>query len=710
MMQMVGAHIFDPYVEPVAVTVSEPSLDTAQSATYRPIVRPVPNVDRTVQDGLNPLRDRRLWGCPQNLEEKPGRMGKPEAWRFGLFLLESTSAVAATALPRGGSGVWSRSGDMVHRLATESVAGLEGRFFRRAPSVVAALQKNVQQRPLPGKDGCGSVEDMTQIQAGASHPLVGPHDLLAGQLRSFVSRELSPLPLALHDIGFILPDDKAPRRIKGELPIGYRRRSYKVRTDAGQIYTVTVSGDSILGLPYGADWKTWLAILRWVDEEGVDLDGRLRGVSAYRLLEMAGRTRGSTTQNRMIEAIQRLRHVDITASLLYIPEQLHLEIVEGRRPLLLPGHVDLRRVVEEQARGGGAEREISRNMFLLNAEIDRPRSSSSKSPGQLVDLRINTEILKHVAVGWVTWIHVATHSALQSVTALRLYHLVASYMSRGAAPPFRVRSSDLEDLLGPDRPHRRHTAVLRALDELRRLDVLDGFDVLGTGARAVYVMHPGLYLRQAKNLRGCGLHDTPENRVLLGALAHYGVAPPEARRWIAEDEEQALESVLYVVWCQLSAPAEKRLDNPAGFLTWSRKTRSRQNEVPFQRWLRSATGITYESPARAPQMMLRLPEPAFSIQAPRDGSPLALARFEALKELVRSHEELREWRPWLLHLAPLSMEGDLLVLITSNSFFYERKRESFTRMATEKISLLSEGATRRIEIQLQGLPERTGPP
>src|SRR5690606_9665507 len=99
------------------------------------------------------------------------------------------------------------------------------------------------------------------------------------------------------------------------------------------------------------------------------------------------------------------------------------------------------------------------------------------------------------------------------------------------------------------------------LDNLRTIGVIDAYETIpaprGRMRLTMFRVHAGRLLRSAKALRGCGLHDTPENRLLVQALGYYGVPVKRAREWVSDDQAHALESILYVLYSQTAEGAKR---------------------------------------------------------------------------------------------------------------------------------------------------------
>jgi hypothetical protein len=550
------------------------------------------------------------------------------------------------------------------------------------------------------------------------------HDRLSG----YIVAEASPLPLVLHDIGFILPIDRVKRHKAGELPIHLRRRVFRHRSATGKVYTVNVAGDSFLGLPYGNDWKVWLGVLRWVDEEGVDAEGWLRGVSGRRLLDAMGLPYGGRVLASALDGLERLAHTQITSRLVYVPEQFALEL-KGRP--MAPGSIDYARLAEELDQPA-ENRVITDTVSLLQVTIDRPRARTSSSAGRLLRLWVNPQILHHASIGWTTWINVPAHAQLKGVVAMRLYHMLAAAMSEGRSSPLTISLRELVRLLSLDEqpgakgpapearvaqvdPHMRPVRIRRQVEEafpsLVAQGVVERWEAIpgGSGRKQdlSYRIYPGRLIRAARNLRGCGLRDTPENRVLIQALQFYGLPLPLAREWVAEDQAAALENVHYVLYSH-TAERAKPVENPASFLRWAKEQKSRQTALDFQRWLRTAVGRLQEGvpPERA---QLQIPGVVVGGGAPPADVPSdAWVLFQAMREHVRAipgaqASPLRNYMApqgdGVLLLAPVRIEDSTLWLRPASEFIRDRVAPHHPTLLTAA-SLFTEGRVTAIEYEI----------
>ena len=85
-----------------------------------------------------------------------------------------------------------------------------------------------------------------------------------------VSMLPSPIALQLLDIPFVLPLQKQPAREAGagdRLPESAWRLEYELVGADRTRYRVRVTGDPVLGLPFGRDADVLLALFRLHDEE-----------------------------------------------------------------------------------------------------------------------------------------------------------------------------------------------------------------------------------------------------------------------------------------------------------------------------------------------------------------------------------------------------------------------------------------------------------
>src|SRR5438067_3459207 len=130
----------------------------------------------------------------------------------------------------------------------------------------------------------------------------------------------SPIALQLLDIPFVLPLQKQPARdMGGRLPESAWRLEYELVGADRTRYRVRVTGDPVLGLPFGRDADVLLALFRLLDEEREVHDlatGTFRQPSFQMICRALGLGATGPLVRRIRDALRRLSHVRIESRVL----------------------------------------------------------------------------------------------------------------------------------------------------------------------------------------------------------------------------------------------------------------------------------------------------------------------------------------------------------------------------------------------------------
>ncbi len=435
----------------------------------------------------------------------------------------------------------------------------------------------------------------------------------------------SPIALQLLDIPVVLPIQKQPPLVDGRLPDACWRTELELVSADRTRYRVRVTGDPVLGLPYGRDADVLLALFRILDEQRDIHDiasGTFRQPSFQLICQALGIGASGPLVRRIRDALRRLSHVRIESRVLIdrSSEAAKLLAQEGATAGA-PTASTVRRHEVEESRWLLEYRTEERTVETPRALLGRPsptagdaqedssgESTTDEDDGDPVDLgemvqtgrtlwihelRVNPFWVAQAVSGWSGWIDVERHTGLKSITARRLYQLCAAHAARHMRLPWLFQEQELRAaclLSAANKPTRARRMLSDAAEELIAAGVLASASWQGTPRRGPmeFRLEPGPLLQLSGLLRGIGLTDPPDIRVQYALLRAFGVTSAKARLMIAEKPGQVAEVLLRACHLRATDPTAVVKSWPGWIVYHVEHETSFAGEVPFQQWRRSA--------------------------------------------------------------------------------------------------------------------------
>ena len=373
-------------------------------------------------------------------------------------------------------------------------------------------------------------------------------------------------------------------------------------TDAvGARCTITVSGDPKLGLPYGTDMLVLMAVYRLLEDDRARVarggrsrlvDGALTGVTMRELLSAMGVPSDQQNGREIRRARMALRRLSgIRVEMLEDLLRDFNEVAEGIRTGV-PGSAP---VVPERAAFAATRRPTTRvereaRIAVLEVEFARVIRDGEEVSALVDRIRLNPRWYNELVSGWVAWIDDVRYRSLSKGLARRLYELCAYDVAVGAESPWRMGEEALLDLLAlrGDTPkartdHRR--AISAAARDLIDADVLESaeWEKLGK-SDYVLVLEPGPVFTLPRWLRGTGLLDDRETRVLYGFLRSFGTDPARARAMVTERPAAVRAAVRYALFLYETDPSRVKASWAAMIAERVANQRSNGGIVGYAEW------------------------------------------------------------------------------------------------------------------------------
>ena len=420
----------------------------------------------------------------------------------------------------------------------------------------------------------------------------------------------SPIALQLLDIPVVLPIQKQPPRVDGRLPDPCWRAELELIGADHTRYRVRVTGDPVLGLPYGRDADVLLALFRILDEQRDVHDlasGTFRQPSFQLICRALGLGATGPLVRRSRDALRRLSHVRIESRVLIdrSAEAARLLARDGATPGA-PSASTVRRHEVEESRWLLEYRTEERTVEerVAGEDPDAGTGEGDRGSGStrvertlwIHELRLNPFWVSQAISGWAGWIDVERHAELQSITARRLYQICAAQAARHVRLPWILPEQELRAacLLSTEgkKPTRVRQMIGEAAEELVAAGVLARAGWQGTPRRGsmALLLEPGPLLQLSGLLRGIGLTDPPDVRVQYALLRAFGVTAAKARAMIAEKPGQVAEVLLRACHLRATDPGAVHKSWPGWIIHHVEHETSFAGEVAFQEWRRTALG------------------------------------------------------------------------------------------------------------------------
>lgn len=440
----------------------------------------------------------------------------------------------------------------------------------------------------------------------------------------------SPIALQLLDIPFVLPLQQQPARTQGRLPESAWRVETELTATDRTRYRVRVTGDPMLGLPYGRDADVLLALFRLLDE-GRDVHdlatGTFRSPNYQMICRALGMEPTGPLVHRIRDALRRLSHVRIESRLL-VDRSVEATQVLAQNGTALPsaatGGTVRRHEVEESrwlleyrteartveeravpagARGVDAVSAVAAGSVAPDGAPRKARARVERT-FWIHELRMNPFWVSQAISGWAGWIDVERHAALQSITARRLYQLCAAHAARHLRLPWALSERELfaACMLATEgrKPTRMRQLLTDAAEELTTAGVLSSYAWHGAPRRGgmEFVLDPGPLLRLGDLLRGIGLTDPPDVRVQYALLRAFGVSAQKTRALITAKPGQVAEVLLRACHLRATDPEAVTKSWAGWIIHHVEQDTNFAGEVAFQRWRRTELASVDADPVR----------------------------------------------------------------------------------------------------------------
>lgn len=535
----------------------------------------------------------------------------------------------------------------------------------------------------------------------------------------------SAVALQLLDVPVVLPWQKQPPRDGRALPEAYWRVECQLTGADNSRYKVRITGDPHLGLPYGRDADVLLALFRVLDEGRQIHDlatGTLRQVSFQLICRALGLNATGPTFRRIRDALRRLSHVRIESRVLVdrSEEAVRLLAGTGSSAPAVPTSATVRRHEVEESRWlieyRTEERTTETTMVVAGDEMlvdgGAVAGGSTRTEHTLWihELRLNPFWVGQAITGWAGWIDVERHARLDGLTARRLYQLCAAVAARDPRLQWVFGEQQLRVACLLDTDDRKPTRVRKMLsdaaEELVAAGVLRSHEWRGTPRRGPmeFVLEPGPLLQLSGLLRGIGLTDPPDVRVLYAGLRAFGVSKEKARAMIAEKPGQVTEVLLRAHHLQKTAP-ESVTKSWAGWIVYNvERDTPFVGEVNFRKWrdralARLAAPVEGEPRASAPvDVAVDAPsgESRDRTDRPRPAAaPAALEEWEGILAALRP-----DLSPLDLYGVedgvPVESRDDVLTVVVSNDI----AARALARLTGRVESMLAARAGRPVALRV----------
>lgn len=470
------------------------------------------------------------------------------------------------------------------------------------------------------------------------------------------------------------------------------------------IYDVDVQGCAVAGFPTVGDGDLLLALFKLIDAHNIT-DGRLDGISYQDIIRAKGASSGGGKNIADIDAgLYRLSRVTYWTRINHEIEQTALKLKGGGRgvyPLLPNTALNLGQRIDEE----GANNILTYNRRrIIRAQGGEPSTYIST-------LRINPTLVDRAIAGWVAWIDYDRYQRIRSSIGKRLYWLLAGHAALAIpADPAWIFPLDLLGsllLVQGGKASRLRDQVMNAAREMQELGILAKADFISP-SRGKYNMLfvPGPPLEFAGFLRGVGILDLNNTRTLMGLLGYFGFQGNQARTLLEGRLDRVREALYYCVYLCDTEQQDKIKKSWTAFILHAVKNDiTWRGDIKFVKWLREKQGISVDDMSgRLSDALLPAPkvrEAGDAIQLPPVERP-EVRRCEVQPRDIKAKEiwdstldaildrVMSSRRIAIEHLAPYDIEGDRLVCVADDEWFFELARKEDT---IEAASIVLMGAT-----------------
>lgn len=367
----------------------------------------------------------------------------------------------------------------------------------------------------------------------------------------------------------------------------------------GSRFVAELSSNPGIGLPNIYDLDYLLGTLRLADEQGIEADGALPGVS---YADVIRGTRGDTSASApskiegVKRAFQRWGNSVLRTTMEMDFAAAAAAVADGQTHALVPA-------------GSPQRHERDATFWVLSYDWETEQYAS-RSRDTIRSLKLNPVWRAQTDLGLAAWIDVDAHNSLASPVAKGMHLRLILAAAQGQLP--RVHVAPLEqwtDDLGVQSREDANKIARRFRDAVRALvdaGILRAGEVRSP-RRGVYevALEPGDLPRHSAAARGIGSLDPVRARTLLWHLAHLGITAAEGRKLIARhglDVERVLRRVHYERTVKGGLDAQGR--EITHWSLWIAKALKQQwsfDEPEYAAWLERQTMRFALPPEREPR-------------------------------------------------------------------------------------------------------------
>lgn len=492
-----------------------------------------------------------------------------------------------------------------------------------------------------------------------------------------IGDHLVGLALDLSEIPIVLATHKIPRNGDGAVDERFHRVIHCIETPEGAVHEIVVQGDPYLGLPYGrADTLTLIGVFDLIARNGY-YDGRFPNPSASAIARAACLDPQSGLA-QVRAALERFANVRIRSRVVRKARQLALDVLSGTAYPIKP---DARVLVttDDSDHGIWILRYSSSTQIIEVDPADTSTREWTRDPlgrpiqiqERITRLEVNPELVHQSIAGWVAWIDRSLMASLSSELAARLYMVLAGRAAKDPGPEllWTYGLGQLRSSCGIS-PTRRAAAardsLMKAGEELQSAGILE-LCAWKADPRDGYrfAFRPGPALRVANLLRGVGMLDRPDTRLLIALMARYRIDPEVSRPLIAAKPDIVFRNIARAVYLEETNPGEIKKSWAGYILNGIKYNRTWEEDRGFMRWLEngcrmpepSTSSIAAPSSSATPQ---KCPAPARSVRA--------VEIWEKVLARAIADPAGKMLRPMLEHLAPDDIAENTLLLYSSLEF------------------------------------------
>lgn len=477
----------------------------------------------------------------------------------------------------------------------------------------------------------------------------------------------------------------------------------------GSRFWAEVSGSPTLGLPNVYDLDYLLGLIRIADQEGMEPDGQLPGMTYARAIR-ATRAESSVTK-RQVQSVKRALARWANTSIRTAMEMVvDADGARAGNPARLPVR-----------RPGRREREATHWVLEYDWESEQHGSSSRDIIGML---RLNPIWRLQTDLGIAAWIDVEIHNALHSALAKGIYLRLVLAAAQGQLSSTRIapmqRWIEVLGVESNDKANKVAARFSEALGTLRKLGVLSVAEVYSP-RRGEYelALEPGAPVTELVAARGIGSLDPVRTRTLVWHLGQLGFTAGEARALLGKHGME-VQGVLQRVHYERTVKGglDSRGEPVLRWALWVGKA-LRENwkfeEPEYQSWLATQESRLLGAPGESsrPQVQAGTPLARGTADAAAADADVPASQpvevslpnnvwGEALAR-IRGDLSAEAFRTWLLPTWLVEVTEEEVQVGTTNTFAPSWIAEKYSPRLEKELSDLL-GRTVRLRVEAQSEP------